>query len=167
MLQGLRDRIETLRKANETSDSWKCLVPDDGKAELYSDRQVVTVRHRALYLAKSYLLAIEKMNQHTWIDCCTMALAQVSFFFDSRVVMYNACFLSPLNGTLTLLKKLKGLGLRPARNGESFGVKAISALNRELRSKAVFPHPGRVLQEKPRVELSTVRFFEAFPLGKQ
>jgi hypothetical protein len=70
VLKRLQDRIDLVKKANETVDGWKHLVPNDGKEDLYSDRDIMLVRHKAQYLIKAYLLAIETMNTQTWKQCC-------------------------------------------------------------------------------------------------
>jgi len=73
VLKGLQDRVEVLKQANQSVNGWKSLIPDDGKEDMYSQHAILVLRHRAQYLAKSYLIAMEKMNEHTWNACCTMA----------------------------------------------------------------------------------------------
>jgi len=75
--KGLQDRIALLRKANESEDGWKSLIPDDGKEDLYPCREIMALRHRALYLAKSYMMALEKMNKQRWRECCEEAAVQL------------------------------------------------------------------------------------------
>ncbi|KAL7543746.1 hypothetical protein ACHAXR_013042 [Thalassiosira sp. AJA248-18] len=131
VLKKLQDRIDLLKKANETSDSWKSLVPDDGKEDLYSDREIIAVRHKAIFLIKGYLVAIEKMgNPLKWGECCEEAASQ-----------------------------LNGLGL------VSWGGSSIQTMNKTFQVGHVFPHPGRIVNEKP--NLNCFRILEYFPKAKE
>eukprot|EP00581_Thalassiosira_minuscula_P011088 CAMPEP_0183717904 /NCGR_PEP_ID=MMETSP0737-20130205/11334_1 /TAXON_ID=385413 /ORGANISM="Thalassiosira miniscula, Strain CCMP1093" /LENGTH=1299 /DNA_ID=CAMNT_0025947381 /DNA_START=283 /DNA_END=4182 /DNA_ORIENTATION=+ len=78
VVQGLRDRIELLKKANETVDGWKTLIPDDGKEDNYSQYDIMIVRHKAQYLIKAYLLAINRMNLIPFRECCNIALKDLT-----------------------------------------------------------------------------------------
>ena len=73
VVKGLNERIELLRKVNQSVDGWKSIVPNDGIQDSYNERDILFVRHKALYLIKSYLLALENMNMKTWNDCCLRA----------------------------------------------------------------------------------------------
>mmetsp|Transcript_21684 Transcript_21684/g.45826 ORF Transcript_21684/g.45826 Transcript_21684/m.45826 type:complete len:865 (+) Transcript_21684:59-2653(+) len=80
VLKGLQERVNLLRTVNKASDGWKDLVPNDGKEDMYTDHDIMFVRHKALYLMKAYLLAMttEKMEKKTWAKCCEEA----GTFFD-------------------------------------------------------------------------------------
>mmetsp|Transcript_12953 Transcript_12953/g.23352 ORF Transcript_12953/g.23352 Transcript_12953/m.23352 type:complete len:281 (-) Transcript_12953:55-897(-) len=53
---------------NRKEDGYKCVVNDEG-AKPYSKLEIMTVRHRALFLIKAYLIAIEKMNLVSFLRC--------------------------------------------------------------------------------------------------
>jgi len=78
ILKGLQDRVEVLKQANRSVNGWKSLIPDDGKEDMYSQHDILVVRHKAQYLVKSYLIAMKKMNQHSWNACCKMAGEELS-----------------------------------------------------------------------------------------
>jgi len=78
VLKGLEDRIQLLKKANESVNGWKRLIPNDGKEEQYSHHDIMVVRHKAQYLIKAYLLAMKKMNKETWGQCCVMAAIELN-----------------------------------------------------------------------------------------
>lgn len=78
VLTGLKERIELLKKANESVNGWKSLIPDDNREAAYSQYDIMVVRHKAQYLIKAYLVAMKYMNHESWGQCCKMATAELS-----------------------------------------------------------------------------------------
>ena len=70
ILKGLQDRINRLKKANESVNGWKTLVPNDGKEELYKQHDILKLRHKVQYLIKAYAIAMKRMNELSWMQCC-------------------------------------------------------------------------------------------------
>jgi arsenate reductase-like glutaredoxin family protein len=76
--QGIQDRIELLKKVNHSPNGWKSVVLNDGIEEKYSEHNIQTIRHKALYLVKSYLIALEEMNTKSYSECCNIAAKELS-----------------------------------------------------------------------------------------
>ena len=70
ILKGLQERIDRLKKANESVDGWKTLVPNDDKEELYTPEDVLKLRHKVQILTRAYSIAMKRMNEFTWDKCC-------------------------------------------------------------------------------------------------
>lgn len=56
--KGIQDKIVLLRKANESANGWKELIPNDGKDEIYSQNDIMVLRQKSQYLIKAYILAL-------------------------------------------------------------------------------------------------------------
>ena len=78
IIKGLNERMDLLRKANESVDGWKSIVPNDGKEELYNEREILILRHKSQYIILSYMKAISFMNQKKWTQCCDEAAEELS-----------------------------------------------------------------------------------------
>jgi len=77
ILKGLQERIDLLRKANESVNGWKSLVPNDGKEELYSNKDIMSLRQKAQLLIKAYKVAMKNMNKMSWHQCCEEAAKEM------------------------------------------------------------------------------------------
>lgn len=71
--KSIKERIEILKKVNQTPDGWKSVVPRDDIVDKYTQHNIQNVRHRAMYLIRAYDIALKEMSKKTFGECCEMA----------------------------------------------------------------------------------------------
>jgi hypothetical protein len=82
---GLKERIAQLRKANKSVNGWKTLVPSDGVEDLYSNKDILKLRHKSQYLIKAYSLALKRIHELSWLECCKIAAEELGELGLTRI----------------------------------------------------------------------------------
>jgi hypothetical protein len=91
IVNDLRERIDLLKKVNQTPDGWKSVVPNDDEiVEKYTEADKQTIRHKVMYL-------IKEMPRKNYDDCCQLAVEELvelglTSFKPSTVQQWNIEF---------------------------------------------------------------------------
>ena len=96
--EALERRIKLLLTVHEKEDSWRTIVMGRDEENYCTKAEIFEIRQRALFLCCAYQLALSKMNDWTWHDCCreacnrlnSLGLVQATFF--KTIANWNKVF---------------------------------------------------------------------------
>jgi hypothetical protein len=91
-------RIKLLQTVHEKEDSWRNIVMGRDEENFCTKAEIFEIRQRAIFLCCAYQLALTKMNDWTWHDCCkeacnrlnSLGLVQATFF--KTIANWNKVF---------------------------------------------------------------------------
>ena len=86
--EAVEQRSILLQSVHEREDNWRNVVSGKNEENLCTKAEIFAIRQRAMFLCCAYQLAIERMNQWTWHECCkeacelfnSLGLDQATFF---------------------------------------------------------------------------------------
>ncbi|KAI2488670.1 hypothetical protein MHU86_6071 [Fragilaria crotonensis] len=73
-MEALQRRIVLLQSVHEEENNWRNVVQGRDIDNVCTKAEICAVRQRATFLCYAYRLALAKMNEWTWQDCCTESL---------------------------------------------------------------------------------------------
>ena len=76
--EAVERRIKLLQMVNEDAESWRNIIIGRDEKDFCSKSEIFEIRQRAVFLCLAYQLAIKKMNDWTWYDCCKEACKQLN-----------------------------------------------------------------------------------------
>ena len=62
--------ITALQAVHETEGSWRGVVKGGDPDNFCTKNEIFKIRQQALFLSMAYQLALQKINQWTWYNCC-------------------------------------------------------------------------------------------------
>ena len=94
----VKRRIKLLQSVHEKEDNWRSIVMGRDEEDFCTKAEIFEIRQRALFLCCSYQLALTKMNDWTWHDCCkeacnrlnSLGLVQATFY--KTIANWNKVF---------------------------------------------------------------------------
>jgi hypothetical protein len=86
--EAVEQRIMLLQTVHEDAVSRQNIIVGRDEKDFCSKSEIFKIRQRAIFLCHAYQIAIEKMNNWTWHDCCkeackhlnSLGLNQAKFF---------------------------------------------------------------------------------------
>ncbi|KAI2495738.1 hypothetical protein MHU86_18762 [Fragilaria crotonensis] len=85
----LERRIAALQAVHESEDSWRGVVKGGDPDNFCSKIEIFEIRQRASFLCLAYQLALQKMNQWTWQDCCKEACSRLNDLGMQQATFYR------------------------------------------------------------------------------
>jgi hypothetical protein len=82
-------RITALQAVHESADSWRGVVKGGDPDNFCSKTEIFEIRQRATFLCLAYQLALQKMNQWTWQDCCKAACSRLNDLGLQQATFYR------------------------------------------------------------------------------
>jgi hypothetical protein len=85
----LNCRILLLQSVHSHEDNWRNVVVGRDADNFCTRTEIANIRQRAMFLCCAYQLALGKMNQWTWEDCCGEACRRLKSLGMNQVTFYN------------------------------------------------------------------------------
>ena len=85
----LNRRILLLQSVHSHEDNWRNVVVGRDADNFCTRTEIANIRQRATFLCCAYQLALEKMNQWTWEDCCREACKQLNSLGMNQATFYK------------------------------------------------------------------------------
>ena len=96
--EAVQRRILLLQSVNEREDNWRNVIAGRDSTNVCTKNEIYEIRQRAAFLCYAYQLALSKMNEWTWQDCCaeackllySLGMKQASFY--KTIAKWNIVF---------------------------------------------------------------------------
>jgi hypothetical protein len=85
----LNCRILLLQSVHSHEDKWRNVVVGRDADNFCTRTEIANIRQIATFLCCAYQLALEKMNQWTWEDCCREACKQLNSLGMNQATFYK------------------------------------------------------------------------------
>jgi hypothetical protein len=98
----LNRRILLLQSVHSHEDNWRNVVVGRDADNFCTRTEIANIRQRATFLCCAYQLALDKMNQWTWEDCCREACKRLNSLGMNQATFYKT--ISEWNGVFRALE---------------------------------------------------------------
>ncbi len=72
-MEAVQRQILLLQSVHDREDNWRNVVLGCDNKNVCTKAEICEIQQRATFLCYAYQLALTKMNEWTWQDCCTQA----------------------------------------------------------------------------------------------
>jgi hypothetical protein len=88
-MKSVKMQILLLQSAHDREDNWRNVVLGCDNKNVCKKAEIWEIQQRATFLCFAYQLALTKMNEWTWQDCCTNACQLLNSFRMKQASFYK------------------------------------------------------------------------------